>query len=120
MPTLTQSPIRDQLAEVNRALTSAKEQQKATQREITRLAVEAKRLAEVVENGGRWELAVTEHAMLRYAQRILGFDTSEVLRAVEEKVEPVAAVLGTGKFPIAPGFVAVVQGRTVVTIEPAN
>ncbi len=115
----TFAPVRDLLAEANRKLTEAKTRQTAAQQEVRDAISVVKNISDTLKNGGKFELSVSEHAMLRYAERVLGFDTSEVLRAVENKVAPAAYLLGDCSVPIAPGFLAVVKNRVVVSVVPA-
>ncbi len=119
MAACTQDPIRAQLADANRRLTEAKTKQNSAQDEVRVCIAEIRRVTDALAHGGRYELKVSEHALLRYAERVMGFDTNDVLRLVRDRVEPTAYLLGDGKFPIVPGFLAVVKNRTVVTIEPA-
>jgi hypothetical protein len=119
MSVSTLDPLRKKRAEVEQALLEAKASQADAQREISRLSAEARRLDGAIEAGECIDLAVSEHALLRYAERVLGLDTSEVVRAIEHAVAPAATILGDGTYPLTPGLVAVVKGRTVVTIKPA-
>lgn len=63
------------------------------------------------------ELVVTEHAMLRYLQRVEGLD----LEALREKiltpsVEKMVRTLGSGKFPLTPGIKVVAKGNAIVSV----
>lgn len=63
------------------------------------------------------EPVVTEHAILRYLERVEGVDIERVKSAILTK--SVRGFVGTsnGKFPISSGHRVVVKGNTVITIE---
>jgi hypothetical protein len=63
-------------------------------------------------------LVITEHAQLRYIERVMGVDLGEV----NSKITPPGLIdkvqeLGNGKFPIGDGARAVIRDNTIVTIE---
>jgi len=64
------------------------------------------------------EVSVTEHAMLRYLERVKGMDL-EALRSeiLTDNLKLQIETLGSGKFPIMRGVMAVVRGKNIVTIE---
>lgn len=63
-------------------------------------------------------LIVTEHAMLRYIERVFGIDLKELEgRILTSRLLEQVSQLGSGKFPIDDGVKAVVKGNKVVTIE---
>lgn len=69
-------------------------------------------------------LTISDHAQLRYAERVLGLDLAELCAELNGQVAALALALGDGKYPVkcANGQVvaqAVVQNKTVVTILPA-
>lgn len=59
---------------------------------------------------------VSEHALLRYVERVLGIDLEAIKRSIlSEKVRGYIKQLPSGKFP-GDGFRVVVKNRTVTTI----
>lgn len=63
------------------------------------------------------KLLVTEHAILRYAQRVLNLDVEGIETAIRVAVEKPVGVIGNGKFPITgTGTHAVVKDGKVVTV----
>ena len=63
------------------------------------------------------EPIVTEHAMLRYIERVLGINLEEVkMQILNEKTLAMINSLGSGKFP-GDGYKVVVKNRSVITIE---
>jgi predicted transcriptional regulator len=61
---------------------------------------------------------VSEHAQLRYLERVQGLDLQAVQNAILTRPVVEAAMrMGDGKFPSGDGFRAVVRSNTVVTVE---
>lgn len=62
-------------------------------------------------------LVVTEHALLRYLQRVEGIDLEAVCQAIATpELEHAVATLGNGKYPIGNGVRVTVIDRKVVTV----
>lgn len=101
-----------ELDDANRAVASA-------QSNATRVRGELAKLKDSLADSKRSQLGVTDHAVLRYAERALGLEPSEIRALIRAKVAPLATALGNGKYPVAPGCMAVVEDGTVVTIVPA-
>ena len=60
---------------------------------------------------------VSEHALLRYAERVMGVDFQLIKDAIlTEELKSQISLLGPGKYPIKDG-VAVVRGNTIITIN---
>lgn len=61
---------------------------------------------------------VTEHALLRYIERIYGVDLEEMRRQILTPTTVTAIrTLGSGKYPLSGGGKAVVKGMSVVSIS---
>jgi hypothetical protein len=58
-------------------------------------------------------VAVTDHAILRYAERAHGLEQEKIKEFLKKKVKP---ILGDGTYPIGDGYSAVVANNTIVTI----
>jgi hypothetical protein len=69
--------------------------------------------------GAKPDPTVTDHAMIRYIERVMGIDM-EALKARILTPETRAFIdqFGSGKFPVAPGYRLVVKNRVVITVEP--
>lgn len=87
--------------------------------EQTARAVEIGRLEDTLRHNLKAELGITDHAQVRYVERVLGYDPKAFAELVATQVVMPAFLLGNGKYPLCPGFVAVVHNRAVVTVEPA-
>ncbi len=64
-------------------------------------------------------LRITDHALMRYCERVGNVDMDALKLAILAAVIPTYATLGNGAYPL-PGTdcMAVVHDRTVVTIRP--
>lgn len=62
---------------------------------------------------------VSEHALLRYAERVLGFDSEEITGMIltEANIEAINT-LRDCKLPLPNGATAIIKEKTVVTILP--
>lgn len=66
-------------------------------------------------------IKVTDHARLRYCERVLGADINEIDTAILGEIGNTAAALGDGIYPVFAGSCrAIVQGGQVVTIVPSK
>ena len=62
-------------------------------------------------------ISVTDHAVIRYLERVMGVDIGAVKRKISGgAVVKCASAIGDGRYPIEPGVKAVVRGGKVVTI----
>lgn len=69
-----------------------------------------------LESGSK-NLVVSEHALLRYFERVLGFDLEVIKNDIlTDTVKARWSSLGNGKYPIQDGR-AVIKDSVVVTIE---
>ncbi|QDH83723.1 hypothetical protein [Achromobacter phage Motura] len=63
------------------------------------------------------DLVVSEHAVLRYLERMYKFDLNEIKSQIlTPQLIKTADTLGNGKFPTGAGFKAVVRDRVIVSI----
>jgi hypothetical protein len=68
---------------------------------------------------GKTDMRVSEHALLRYAERVLGFDREQVIADLARLVGGAVQICPDCRVPFTVGggeFVAVVENRTVKTI----
>jgi len=64
------------------------------------------------------EPIVSEHALLRYIERVYGINLDDVRSNIlSPSTRKAIQVVGSGKFPLDAGGRAVVKGNTIVTIE---
>ena len=61
---------------------------------------------------------VTDHALVRYMERVLGMDIETIRNSVlSSETKALIQALGNGRIPMGNGFKAVVRGGFVVTIQ---
>ena len=83
--------------------------------EIQSLEAQIKKLKDKTK-----EPIVSEHAMLRYIERVIGVNLDDIrTKILTPEVKTMIDTLGNGKFPIEGGRI-VVKDRTVVTVEPGG
>lgn len=97
--------------ELKRTHARTQEQFAATKAKLTRLH-------QSLDEARQRELYITEHALLRYAERVLGFNVEEAKARIRGQVATLAFALGDGKYPVEGCGLALVTGNTVKTILP--
>lgn len=63
------------------------------------------------------EIRITEHALLRIAERKYGFNSEQETKEIVEQLRKYGSLAADGKIPIGHGLKAVLKGKTVVTVE---
>lgn len=114
----TNDSIREELAKAKAELAAAKDRASTANADICRINAIILNLTKWIQAGRPCELDITEHATVRYAERHLGFDPTELAALVRAKIEPAYALLGDGSYPLTDELVAVVRNKTVITIKP--
>lgn len=70
-----------------------------------------------IQNSNK-EIIISEHAMLRYIERIKGINLDEIKTEIlTPQLLSTVKTMGNGKFPSGNGFRAVVKDNTIITIE---
>lgn len=99
---------RDSQAEVNQKVT-------ALQAQLRRIEDEIKQLSE-----GSEEIVVTEHAYLRYFERVLGYDLNEIRKKLlPQATEEAIKKFGGGSFPVEDDghkFKVRVKNRVMISV----
>lgn len=85
------------------------------QRKYNGLKQERISLINKIDDMKKGELKVTEHAMLRYFERVLGFNLEEIEEKIVSGISETQKELGNGTYPSGL-FKVVVKENTVVTI----
>ena len=63
------------------------------------------------------EPVISEHAIIRYLQRVKGLDIEEIKNAMlDDRLKHAIVTLGDGKYPIGNGHYVVVKNRVIVTV----
>jgi chromosome segregation ATPase len=108
------------LNKLNGEIEAKKTEKSSLDKELNALISKQKALNEEIkklsENNG--ELIVTEHAIIRYIERVIGIDLNEIKKVIcNEKLINQVSALGNGSYPIDNGVKAVVKNNVIVTIE---
>ena len=83
----------------------------SAERNLGKIQEEIKKLKE----GNK--IIVSEHAMLRYIERVLGINLKEIeKRILTDEVKEQYKIVGNGRFPINDEFRALIRDNVVVTI----
>jgi len=83
----------------------------SAERNLGKIREEIKKLKE----GSK--IIVSEHAMLRYIERVLGIDLKEIERRIlTDEVKEQYKIVGNGRFPINDEFRVLIRDNVVVTI----
>ena len=83
------------------------------QKRVSSLARRCQELERAMAKQTEAGIHVTEHALLRYAERCMGMDVAQVT----DLLKSIAGALGDGKYPLPDGHKAVVKNNTIVTVE---
>ena len=83
----------------------------SAERNLGKIREEIKKLKE----GNK--IIVSEHAMLRYIERVLGINLKEIEKCIlTDEVKEQYKIVGNGRFPINDEFRALIRDNVVVTI----
>jgi chromosome segregation ATPase len=97
-------------------ITENLKERKALDKRINTIRADIASLQKEVDKLKTANVIVTEHAMLRYLERVQGIDMEEVKRAIlPENSRKIIAQLGPGTYPVN-GFKIKVADRSVVTV----
>ena len=110
--------LKTRLAEKKAAFDAANSKKSDVEQEIHRLAKEVVYIQSQIERSTKTDVVISEHACLRYAERILGMDVEAIKRDIlPDDVRRQILILGNGVFPCKTHAVKV-QNNVVVTIIP--
>lgn len=111
--------LQSQIKQLKADITLMKGQVSQTQREM---ALKSRRVTQLEQElnklQGSGEIKVTEHALLRYLERIKGIDMDAIRdEIVNDTIKGLHSKLGpSGKYP-CDNFRAVMKNNTIITIE---
>jgi predicted transcriptional regulator len=92
-------------------------QQNLLQQEKKLLKQQILKLEENIDKIREKDLTVSDHAVVRYLERIEGLKVQDIKEKIKASIEEYVNTLGnTGKFPIGDGAQAIVEDNVVVTI----
>lgn len=117
-----------QIEQVRKETENLKEQISFLNRELTKrqtmlreLAQKLKRAKERMSTDFGLGIGVSDHALVRYCERVLNIDMKSIRRQMvpEETAALIKSAGGTGVFPVGPAKLKV-EGHVVVTITVGN
>ena len=99
-------------------IAALKEQKKLVEKEISVLEDSLKSLEQKIEKIQNSDLIVSEHAIIRYIERVIGINIEEIVEKIAtEKVKKMAECCGNGLYPSENGeFKLKINNNVVVTI----
>lgn len=107
------------LREYEQQLQDLKKRQKELSQDVERKARQVESAKARIRELTRKTIVVSEHALLRYIERVYNLDLKAVARHVlPEEVEKQVRVLGDGVYPVSETHKVRIQGGTVVTVMP--
>jgi hypothetical protein len=113
--------LKKRLAKIDVSLDEMKAEQRQLTARMNELLEEKKRLEDLIETLIPKKLTVSDHAILRYIERVMGVDVDAIRQLIaSEKVENVVATLGDAKVPLGNGAFAVVKNHAVVTVTTVD
>ncbi len=69
-----------------------------------------------IEGFSEKEIIVTEHAVLRYLERIMGFDLDQINKSIlTDDIKLMVSKMGDGKYPIDGGRI-IVRNNTIISV----
>lgn len=90
---------------------------KAAQKEHAKAQQQLETVKKDINLATDTEPTVTEHAIIRYLERVMGLDLDNIRNEIlSPEVATQIKALGGGKYPIGDGHKAVVKGMAVVSI----
>lgn len=64
------------------------------------------------------ELNVSEHALLRTAERVFGYDSDKVKKIITNAVSEIHKTIGDGEYPVSElGIIVVIKNNNVITVK---
>ena len=99
-------------------ITGLKEQKKIVEKEISTLEESLKSLEQKINNLQNSDLIVSEHAIIRYIERVIGINIEEIVEKIAtEKMKKMVECCGNGLYPSENGdFKLKINNNVVVTI----
>jgi chromosome segregation ATPase len=98
-------------------ITDIKQQIQGLNASLQSLIEKEKNINHKINNMTSKEIVISEHAILRYLERIKGINMDAIKQEIlPDKVRLQVEELGNGKYPLSPECKLLVRDRTVVTI----
>lgn len=111
--------LKRRAAKLDQEIEGLKAEQRRQATQMSLLMQERKTVMQSIEALTPRAATVSDHALVRYLERVMGVDVESVRRRILEtnQVGQMIDVLGDANVPLGEGAVAVVKNRCVVTIK---
>ena len=115
----TLKSLQTQLSQSESELKVLLEKQKISAKEYSEALKKNKKLKETIEKFKQGQLIVSEHAILRYLERIKGIDIEEIKNAIlTENLKNMVSTLGiSGTYPVEDFRVKLKDGVIITVIK---
>lgn len=115
------SGLKKRLTRIDSDIDDIRAEQTRLNTQMSDLLAEKQRLEQLIESLIPKKLTVSDHAILRYVERVMGIDIEQIRNTIaSEKVEQTVATLGDSKVPLGNGAYAVVKNHSVVTVTTSD
>ncbi|TQV82837.1 hypothetical protein [Aliikangiella coralliicola] len=109
--------LRKKLANIETAEKALCEEMKYAARAHSEAMNAVREIKEDIKSLEKSMVGITDHAVLRYLERVKGLDVAEIKKQIlDENMEMIIEKMGNGKYPVCNGVKAVVKDKTVVTV----
>lgn len=90
---------------------------KNSQRQLSQVDRKLKEIDAEIKDLTEREPVVSEHAILRYLERVKGLNIEEVKAEIlDDSLRSKIEVVGSGRFPLRDGCQAIVKNKTIVSV----
>lgn len=110
--------LQSQLDGLNKTIQAADEAIKQQKDEVSRMHARRAKLQHQIQNlSAKGTIVISEHAILRYCQRVLGLDLDAVRAEIlDDETRGLIQNLGNGTYPVGTSHRVKVRGSTVTTV----
>jgi len=112
--------LNSRLQKMNAELETLEEEKKEAQRNYDRRKEQRNQLYQELENLKKHEEAeptVSEHAILRYMERAMGYDLDQLRENILEGRREEIDFIGSGEIRTSEGYALVIRNKNVVTVK---
>lgn len=109
--------LRQQRDIIQAEVIRAEANQKKAQQEASRLQNELKRINNLIAQEQQKEPNITDHAVVRYFERVYGFNMDEIRAEIlNTNIKAQIKAFCSGRFPSGSGWTAIVKQNTIISI----
>lgn len=111
--------LKDRLEYLKREQKDLDEEVRSLQKKLSKKSKEIEQVKAAIEEEElrNRPISVTDHALIRYMERVLGIDVEKIRNdMITEETKRVIYSVGSGKIPIGDGHRLWVKDRTITTV----